>query len=139
MSTGPAVTESPGSVFNKPDLKSLSDGELLARFFQGKEDAAFSTLVERHGPLVFGVCRRILNDANDAEDAFQATFLVLVRKGATLRDPGRLSSWLYGITSTDTLTFVSVSFLLIGVALLACWLPARRASKIDPMEALRYE
>jgi len=77
----------------------LSDTELLARFFGDKEDRAFSTLVERHGPLVFGVCRRVLNDANDAEDAFQATFLVLVRKGATLRDPERLASWLYGVAS----------------------------------------
>jgi RNA polymerase sigma factor (sigma-70 family) len=79
------------------DWNALSDTELLARFFREKDDAAFSTLVARHGPLVFGVCRRVLNDANDAEDALQATFLVLVRKGATLRDPERLASWLYGV------------------------------------------
>jgi len=79
------------------DWKALSDKDLLGRFFHDKADVAFSTLVQRHGPLVFGVCRRILNDANDAEDAFQATFLVLVRKGATLRDPERLASWLYGV------------------------------------------
>ena len=54
-------------------------------------------LLARHGPLVYGVCRRILRNANDAEDAFQATFLVMVRKGATLRQPGRLASWLYGV------------------------------------------
>src|SRR5262249_24702072 len=71
--------------------------QLLARFFKDHEDAAFEALVARHGPLVYGVCRRILPDANDVEDAFQATFLVLVRKGGTLRDPGRLSSWLYGV------------------------------------------
>lgn len=98
MSAGPAVTAPQrGITDNTTDLRALSDGELLARFFRDKEDAAFSTLVERHGPLVFGVCRRILNDANDAEDAFQATFLVLVRKGATLRDPGRLANWLFGV------------------------------------------
>lgn len=98
MNRGPAATAPlRGSSNNSTDLRSLPDRELLARFFQSKEDRAFSTLVERHGPLVFGVCRRILNDANDAEDAFQATFLVLVRKGATLRDPERLSSWLYGV------------------------------------------
>src|SRR6478735_9299928 len=98
MSAGPAVTAPQrGITENSADLQALSDGELLARFFRDKQDAAFSALVERHGPLVFGVCRRGLNDANDAEDAFQATFLVLVRKGATLRDPERLASWLYGV------------------------------------------
>jgi len=75
----------------------LEDDQLLSRFFQDREDAAFGVLVERYGPLVYGVCRRILTDSNDAEDAFQATFLVLVRKGGTLRDPGRLASWLYGV------------------------------------------
>ncbi len=75
----------------------FSDVQLLSRFFRDKEDAAFSLLVERHGPLVLGVCRRVLRDANDAEDAFQATFLCLVRKGANLREPARLSSWLYGV------------------------------------------
>src|SRR5881409_456558 len=102
MSQGPAVTAllqaKNKSIDWKPvDWRALSDKELLGRFFGDKEDTAFSTLVERHGPLVFGVCRRVLNDANDAEDAFQATFLVLVRKGATLRDPERLASWLYGV------------------------------------------
>jgi RNA polymerase sigma factor (sigma-70 family) len=79
------------------DLRTLRDDELLARFFQQQEDAAFSALVERYGPLVYNVCRRILGDSPDAEDAFQATFLVLVRKGASLRDPGRLANWLYGV------------------------------------------
>jgi RNA polymerase sigma factor (sigma-70 family) len=79
------------------ELRGLADGPLLARFFEAHDDAAFTVLIERYGPLVFGVCRRILADANDAEDAFQATFLVLVRKGGTLRDPGRLASWLYGV------------------------------------------
>lgn len=102
MSHEPAVTapqraKSESIDCKSIDWKALSDKELLGRFFRDKVDKAFSTLVERHGPLVFGVCRRILNDANDAEDAFQATFLVLVRKGATLRDPERLASWLYGV------------------------------------------
>jgi RNA polymerase sigma factor (sigma-70 family) len=78
---------------------SLSDKQLLARFFQRREDAAFAALVERHGPLVYRVCRRVLSDTNDADDAFQATFLVLVRKGASLKQPERLASWLYGVAS----------------------------------------
>lgn len=79
------------------DLTQLRDDQLLVRFFQMRDDAAFSTLVQRYGPLVYGVCQRILHEAADAEDAFQATFLVLVRKGETLREPGRLANWLYGV------------------------------------------
>ena len=86
-----------GASMKLSELRGLADGPLLARFFEAHDDAAFTVLIERYGPLVFGVCRRILTDANDAEDAFQATFLVLVRKGGTLRDPGRLASWLYGV------------------------------------------
>jgi RNA polymerase sigma-70 factor (ECF subfamily) len=95
MNTGPAAAKPPRG--GRQSLAALNDSDLLARFFREREDAAFATIVERHGPLVYGVCRRVLPDANDAEDAFQATFLVLVRKGAGLRDPGRLSSWLYGV------------------------------------------
>jgi RNA polymerase sigma factor (sigma-70 family) len=76
---------------------SLSDKDLLGRFFRKREDAAFAAIVERHGPLVYGVCRRVLRDANDLDDAFQATFLVLVRKGATLQQPERLANWLFGV------------------------------------------
>src|SRR3954471_12385856 len=97
MSSGPAVAATPRGAWKRSDLLELKDDQLLARFFQEREDAAFAVLVERYGPLVYGVCRRILNDSNDAEDAFQATFLVLVRKGATLRDPERLASWLFGV------------------------------------------
>src|SRR6188508_640990 len=81
------------------DQASLADKQLLTRFFRRRDDAAFAALVERHGPLVYRVCRRVLPDANDADDAFQATFLVLVRKGATLKQPERLANWLYGVAS----------------------------------------
>jgi RNA polymerase sigma factor (sigma-70 family) len=99
MIPGPAVAASPRGANNTEpsNLRGLQDHQLLARFFRGKEDAAFAAIVERYGPLVFGVCRRILSDPNDADDAFQATFLVLVRKGASLRDPGKLANWLYGV------------------------------------------
>ena len=79
------------------DLRALRDEQLLSRFFNDRDDAAFAAILERHGPLVYGVCQRVLCDANDAEDAFQATLLVLVRKGGTLREPSRLASWLYGV------------------------------------------
>src|SRR5262245_44584765 len=87
------------------DLSSVADEQLLARFFKNHEDAAFEAIVKRHGPVVYGVCRRILSDANDADDAFQATFMVLVRKGASLRQPGRLSSWLYGVANRTARKF----------------------------------
>ena len=95
MNSGPSETAA--SRGKCPDLANLNDTDLLARFFQDKVDAAFAAIVERHGPLVMAFAGRILADPNDAEDAFQATFLVLVRKGGTLRDPARLSSWLYGV------------------------------------------
>jgi RNA polymerase sigma factor (sigma-70 family) len=75
----------------------LSDGELLGRFIERHDEAAFTALVERHGPIVLGVCRRVLHHVQDAEDACQATFLILVRKAATVRRRGSAASWLYGV------------------------------------------
>jgi DNA-directed RNA polymerase specialized sigma24 family protein len=75
---------------------SADDAALLDRFVRGRDEVAFAGLVARHGPLVLGVCRRALRDVQQAEDAFQATFLVLARKAATLRHPDRLPAWLHG-------------------------------------------
>jgi len=78
-------------------LSGLPDGELLERFISGGDEAAFTALVERHGPMVLGTCRAVLRDANAAEDAFQATFLVLVCKARSIRGRGALASWLYQV------------------------------------------
>jgi len=75
----------------------LTDGRLLDSFVRQKDDAALAALVKRHGPMVWGVCQRILRNHHDAEDAFQATFLVLVRKAATIQRKELVANWLYGV------------------------------------------
>jgi RNA polymerase sigma factor (sigma-70 family) len=76
---------------------SLSDAQLLERFAARRDEPAFAALMVRHGPMVLCVCRRMLHDAGQAEDAFQAAFLVLARKAATIQRRPLLSAWLYGV------------------------------------------
>lgn len=80
-----------------------TDGDLLDRYTQQQDEAAFEALVRRHGPMVLGVCRRILGNSHDAEDAFQATFLVLVRKANSIRPVGMVGNWLYGVAQHTAL------------------------------------
>jgi RNA polymerase sigma-70 factor (ECF subfamily) len=75
----------------------LSDEQLLECFVRRREEAAFAALVRRYGSMVLGVCRRILRHSHDAEDAFQATFLVLANKAQRLKNPELLANWLYGV------------------------------------------
>src|SRR5579871_6288456 len=75
----------------------MSDRQLLDYFLAQRDEPAFAALMRRHGPMVFCVCRRVLRNAHDAEDAFQATFLVLVRKARSIRRPELLGNWLYGV------------------------------------------
>src|SRR5262245_4872433 len=79
------------------DGAGITDGELLECFLVHREEAAFEALVRRHGPMVFGVCRRLLVNEQDAEDAFQATFLVLARKAASIVPRDLVGNWLYGV------------------------------------------
>ena len=74
-----------------------SDGELVAEFVGARDEAAFAELLRRHGPTVYGVCRRILGNGPDADDAFQAVFLVLNRKANAIRPLGMAGHWLYGV------------------------------------------
>src|SRR5262245_43503815 len=84
-------------LFGRGTISGLSEGQLLARFVGEHDEIAFEAIVSRHGPMVLGICRRLLDDPNDVEDAFQATFLVLVRRASSLRDRELLSNWLYGV------------------------------------------
>jgi RNA polymerase sigma factor (sigma-70 family) len=79
------------------EARDLSDRQLLNRFITHHEDAAFTVLVQRHGPMVLAVCQRVLGDSHDAEDCLQATFMVLVRRAPSLRLKASLATWLYAV------------------------------------------
>ena len=89
------------SLFHDGVSTGLTDKELLDRFASSRDtggELAFAALVVRHGPMVLSVCRRMLQDPHESEDAFQATFLILVRKGPAVRFEASLGPWLYGVS-----------------------------------------
>jgi RNA polymerase sigma factor (sigma-70 family) len=86
-----------------PEGADLTDGQLLECFVSRREPAALEALVRRHGPMVWGVCRRILRNHHDAEDAFQGAFLVLVRKAASISPRAKVGNWLYGVAHQTAL------------------------------------
>ena len=98
--TGAASQIPPGTVPGLPQpgwADAWTDGQLLDAFLSGRSEIAFEELLKRHGPLVLGVCGRILRDPHDADDAFQTTFLVLLRQAASIEKKESVASWLYGV------------------------------------------
>src|SRR5260370_32425840 len=102
----------------------LTDGQLLARFVAGRDEDSFAALLRRHGPMVFGVCRRVLRDTHDAEDAFQATFLILTRKAASVVKRDSVGAYLYAVA--------------YHTALEAAQANARRRAREKPMRDLPH-
>src|SRR4051794_30777984 len=84
-------------LFSEGTLPASDEEPLLQRFVSHRDEAAFEELLRWHGPMVLGLCRRMLANSHDAEDAFQATFLVLARRAASIRNRTVLASWLYGV------------------------------------------
>src|SRR5438105_1028741 len=99
MATGSVrdTHQSPPESTSTPVENQLPDGQLLERYVLRRDDSAFTALVERYGSLVLGVCQRVLHHAHDAEDAFQATFMVLARRAAELDRRGPLGNWIYAV------------------------------------------
>jgi RNA polymerase sigma factor (sigma-70 family) len=97
------VMHSLRGVLSAPGADAAADARLLEHFLLRGDESAFEALVRRHGPMVLGVCRRILGQEADAEDAFQATFLVLVRKADSVRPREMVGNWLYGVACRTAL------------------------------------
>ena len=97
MSTHRLATAELVRLFDSGSLSGLSEWELLERFLARRDELAFQVLVSRHGPMVLGICRRMLANAADVEDAFQATFLVLLRRAGSLGPGDAIAAWLHGV------------------------------------------
>src|SRR5262245_3152230 len=92
-----------GETARPPGEAGRTDGQLLEAYVTRRDGAALGALVRRHAPMVWGVCRRVLRQDQDAEDAFQATFLVLVRKAASVVPREMVANWLYGVARQTAL------------------------------------
>jgi RNA polymerase sigma factor (sigma-70 family) len=92
-----AIVRQVQRLFGGGSVAGLREGQLLERFIKNRDESAFEAIIAHHGPMVLGVCRRVLHDPRDAEDAFQVTFLILVKKAGGIRDREQLGPWLHGV------------------------------------------
>ncbi|MGP0062869.1 MAG: sigma-70 family RNA polymerase sigma factor [Isosphaeraceae bacterium] len=92
-----SIIDSLGRLFDSGTVTGLGEAQLLDRFLNQGDEAAFEAILHRHGPMVLGVCRRVLDDPHDVADAFQTTFLILVKKARSIRDRDVLGTWLHGV------------------------------------------
>jgi RNA polymerase sigma factor (sigma-70 family) len=118
------------------DRAGLTDGQLLEQFLNRRDEVALTALVRRHGPMVWGVCRRVLGHHHDAEDAFQATFLVLLRKAATIVPREMVANWLYGVARQTALRAGATASRRKGRERLVADIPEPAVLSEDPDGAL---
>jgi RNA polymerase sigma factor (sigma-70 family) len=123
-------------IFRGETVSGLSEWQLLERYLEGRDEIAFEALVARHGPMVLRVCRRMLADTNDVEDAFQATFLVLVRRARQLAPRDAIGPWLHGVAARVALRARSETARRRRLAPIACDL-ADAAAAAEPALADR--
>src|SRR5262245_5946652 len=121
----------------RPDEAGSSDGQLLSRYLATRDEAAFEAIVRRHGPMVLGVCRRLLRDRHEVHDAFQATFLVLVRKAASVAPPEMLPNWLHGVARQTAVRARSSAARRRLRERLVAQVPEPEARPADPCDGLR--
>jgi RNA polymerase sigma factor (sigma-70 family) len=124
------------TLFGEGVIGELSDEQLLGRFVARREEASFEALVLRHGTMVWGVCRRVLRDHHDAEDAFQATFLVLARKAASIAHPEMLANWLFAVANQTAMKARSMIFRRRKRELQMPDMPEPEAAQQDPVDDL---
>jgi RNA polymerase sigma factor (sigma-70 family) len=120
------------------DGAGLTDGQLLGDYLSRRDGAAIAALVRRHGPMVWGVCRRVLHNHHDAEDAFQTTFLVLVRKAASIASRELLANWLYGVAHQTALKARATSAKRKGRERQATEMPEPAAPQQDQWYDLQF-
>ena len=126
-------------LFESGTCTGLSDARLLERFVTHRDEAAFAALVARHGPLVLNTCRAVLKDPNAADDAFQATFVLLFRKSGSIRGRDALGAWLHRVAYRTALEVQSAAARRRNVEQAAGTLRAARTSPPDDRGAVLHE
>ena len=111
-----------------------TDEQLLASFIEKRDEAAVAALIQRHGAMVWGVCRRVLRNQHDAEDAFQATFLVLVRRAGSIASRELLANWLYAVARQTALKARAMNAKRRSREMLAAQMPEAEARQVSPTE-----